>query len=61
MQTFDKHLISLFENGTIVEEVAVAFASKKPIVKRGIDAVKSARGEKTTEIKNLSLNKNYRP
>ncbi|MGA1867749.1 MAG: type IV pilus twitching motility protein PilT [bacterium] len=61
MQTFDKHLVSLFDQEIITEEVAVAYASKRPVVKRGIDTVKSTKGIKTTEIKGLSMNKSYRP
>ncbi|MGA1874437.1 MAG: type IV pilus twitching motility protein PilT [bacterium] len=59
MQTFDGYIISLFEQGLITEETALAYASHRSIVSRGIDAVKSARGEKTTDIEGLSLDKDY--
>jgi twitching motility protein PilT len=59
MQTFDSHIISLFEQGFITEETALAYASHHSIVSRGIDVVKGARGEKTTDIEGLSLDKDY--
>ncbi|BCB96647.1 twitching motility protein PilT [Dissulfurispira thermophila] len=59
MQTFDKALIKLYEDGVITEETAIAYASKKPIVGRGIDMIKAKRGEKTTPIEGLKLDKEY--
>lgn len=59
MQTFDKALIKLYEDGVITEETAIAYASKKPIVGRGIDMIKAKRGEKTTPIEGLKLDKDY--
>src|SRR5271157_3862008 len=55
MQTFDKAIIKLYQDGLITEETAMAYASKKPIVGRGIDMIKSAKGEKTTDIEGLKL------
>ncbi|MBI3593301.1 MAG: PilT/PilU family type 4a pilus ATPase [Nitrospirae bacterium] len=59
MQTFDKAIIKLYQEGLITEETALAYASKKPIVGRGIDMIKSAKGEKTTDIEGLTLDKEY--
>lgn len=59
MQTFDKAIIKLYEEGLITEDTAMAYASKKPIVGRGIDMLKSAKGEKTTDIEGLKLDANY--
>lgn len=59
MLTFDKAIIRLFEQGTITEETAMAYASKKPIVGRGIDMIKSTKGEKTTDIEGLKLDADY--
>ncbi|MEJ2283865.1 MAG: PilT/PilU family type 4a pilus ATPase [Desulfobacterales bacterium] len=50
MVTFDQHLVGLFEDGLITQETAMAYASQRGIVGRGIDAIKSSRGEKTTDI-----------
>jgi twitching motility protein PilT len=59
MMTFDDCVIDLFKAGLITEETAKAYASRKSVVNRGIDGVKSARGEKTTDISNLEIDKNY--
>jgi twitching motility protein PilT len=59
MQTFDKSILTLYQDGLITEETAMAYASKKPIVGRGIDMSKAAKGEKTTDIEGLKLDKGY--
>jgi twitching motility protein PilT len=59
MTTFDNSVLRLYENGSINEETALAYASRKAVVGRGIDAVKSQRGEKTTDIENLEVDNNY--
>jgi twitching motility protein PilT len=48
--TFDDYIIDLYKQGLISEETAKAYASNKGIVGRGIDSVKSSRGEKTTDL-----------
>ncbi len=48
--TFDDYIIELYKKGLISEETAKAYASNKGIVGRGIDTVKSSRGEKTTDL-----------
>ena len=59
MQTFDKDILSRFEQGLITLETALAYASKRNVVNRGIDTIKSRRGEKTTDIEGLGMDKNY--
>ena len=60
MVTFDQHLVGLFEDGLITQETAMAYASQRGIVGRGIDAIKSSRGEKTTDIDDkLELDRTY--
>ena len=59
MTTFDRHIIGLYEQGLITQETALAYASRRGIVGRGIDAVKSSRGEATTDIDNLEIDRNY--
>ena len=59
MVTFDSHLVSLYEEGLITQETAMAFASQRGIVGRGIDAIKSSRGEKTTDIEKLEIDRTY--
>jgi twitching motility protein PilT len=59
MITFDQHIIGLFEQGLISQETALGYCSQKGVVGRGIDSIKSARGEATTDIGNLELDRNY--
>ncbi len=59
MGTFDHHIIALYEQGFISQETAQAYSSRRGIVNRGIDSVKSARGEATTDIDNLQLDHAY--
>jgi twitching motility protein PilT len=58
-QTFDQDIIAKFQQGLISEESAMLFASKRAIVQRGLDQIKSRRGEKTTDIEGLSLDQEY--
>jgi twitching motility protein PilT len=59
MTTFDKYILNLYENGLISEETANAYASRKGIIGRGIDSVKSRRGEATTDIEDLEVDFDY--
>ncbi|MBA4393790.1 MAG: twitching motility protein [Desulfobacca sp.] len=58
-QTFDQDIISKFQQGLISEDSAMFFASKRAIIQRGLDQIKSHRGEKTTDIEGLSLDQDY--
>ncbi len=57
MTTFDDYIVTLFAEGLITEETARTYASRKGVVGRGIDGVKSARGEATTEIERLEMDR----
>ena len=59
MTTFDDYIIGLYKKGLITEETAMAYASRKGIVGRGIDSVKSGRGEATTDIEDLEVDSDY--
>jgi len=59
MTTFDDYIVGLYEKGAISEETAMAYASRKGIVGRGIDFVKSGRGEATTDIEDLQVDQDY--
>ena len=59
MITFDDYIVELFGKGQISEETAKAYASNKGIVGRGIDTVKSSRGQSTTDIGKLEVDKSY--
>ena len=55
MRTFDQHLLELYEQGLITEESAITYSSHRSEVKRGLDTIKSARGERTSDIDDLHL------
>ena len=55
MRTFDQHLLELFKNGLITEESALSYSSHRSQVNRGLDTIKSARGEKTSDISGLHM------
>ncbi|MDJ0989739.1 MAG: PilT/PilU family type 4a pilus ATPase [Desulfobacterales bacterium] len=59
MTTFDDFIVRLFEQGLITQETAMAYASRRGIAGRGIDMVKSARGEATTDIDRLEVDHQY--
>ena len=60
MITFDEFIISLYEKGEIDEATAQAYASRKDIVGRGLDSIKSARGEATSQIDTLEIDRGYK-
>jgi twitching motility protein PilT len=51
--------VELYQKEMISEETARAYATNKGAVGRGIDSVKSAKGEKTTELGKLSIDQEY--
>jgi twitching motility protein PilT len=59
MITFDDYIIDLFSIGLISEETAKAYASNRGIVGRGIDSVKSAKGQATTDLGKLEVDTGY--
>jgi len=59
MITFDDYIVELFSQGKISEETGKAYASNKGIVGRGIDSVKSSKGQATTDLGKLEVDKNY--
>lgn len=59
MWTFDQHILKLLKEGKITEETAMAYASRKTIVARGIDTLKASKGEKTTDIDTLAMDEEY--
>ena len=54
-QTFDQHILELYEDGLITEETAASYCTRKTAVNRGLDSIKSARGESTTGITGLAM------
>ncbi len=59
MTTFDEHILGLYEQSLITQKTALSYASRKGIVGRGIDSLKAARGEATTDIDNLEIDRSY--
>jgi len=59
MFTFDDYIVELFSKGQVSEDTAKAYASNKGIVGRGIDSVKSSRGQETTDLGRLQVDKGY--
>jgi twitching motility protein PilT len=59
MFTFDQHIMKLYQEGLITEEVAMGYASRKAVVGRSIDTIKAGKGEKTTDIDQLALDQEY--
>lgn len=55
MVTFDEYIIGLYRDGIVTEETALSYATTRGVVGRGIDSIKSARGEATTEIEDLEV------
>jgi len=57
-KTFDHAAMEGFENGQITEETALLYCSKRGVVTRGIDNIKKARGEITTNMGALRMKGN---
>ena len=59
MMTFDDCFMDLFDKNLITENTAMAYATNRAIVNRGIDAIKKTRGEQTTNIGTLEVDRLY--
>ena len=59
MMTFDQCISELYKDGLITEQTALSYSSRRSVTGRAIDSIKSARGEKTTSIEDLSIDKDY--
>ena len=59
MVTFDDYILGLYEKGIITQETAMAYASRKDVLGRGIDSIKAVRGEATTDIEDLKVDHDY--
>ena len=59
MMTFDQCIVDHYKDGLITEETAMSYSSRKGVVGRMIDSVKSERGEKTTDIEELKIDDQY--
>lgn len=59
MMTFDQCIAELYEKGLITQETAISYASRRAVAGRALDAIKAARGEKTSSIEDLALDDQY--
>ncbi|MFH1293597.1 MAG: PilT/PilU family type 4a pilus ATPase [Pseudomonadota bacterium] len=59
MMTFDQCISELYRDGLITEQTALSYSSRRSVTGRVIDSIKSARGEKTTSIEDLSIDMDY--
>jgi twitching motility protein PilT len=57
--TFDQSILETYETGVITEDIALGYAARRSVVGRGIDQTKAKRGEKTTDIEQLSMDAEY--
>jgi len=54
-RTFDHACMEAYEDGTISEETALLYCTKRSVVSRGIDNVRKGRGEMATSIGALRM------
>ncbi|MCP3892395.1 MAG: PilT/PilU family type 4a pilus ATPase [Desulfobulbaceae bacterium] len=55
MRTFDQHILELYSRSFITEDNAITYCSNRAAMNRGLDLIKSERGESTTELTDLSM------
>lgn len=55
MTTFDQYILQLYEKGLVTEETAIGYCSRRSAMGRGLDQIKSAKGESTTGISGLAM------
>ena len=55
MRTFDQHILELYESGLITEQTAIRYCSYRNEVSRGLDIIKSSRGESTSTLSGLAM------
>ena len=59
MITFDDYIINLYKNGMVDERTALSYSTQRSYLARSIDTLKSSRGEKTTDIDELEIDRGY--
>jgi len=55
MRTFDQHILELYGRGLITEKTALTYCSHRNEMNRGLDKLKSERGESTTSLSGLAM------
>lgn len=59
MVTFEDSIVELYRRGLIDEKTARAYASSGGHVGRGIDMIKSEKGQATTDLGRLEVDRDY--
>ena len=55
MRTFDQHILELYSEGLVTEETALTYCSHRNEISRGLDHIKSTRGEATSSLGGLAM------
>lgn len=55
MRTFDQHILELYASELITEESAMRYCSYRNEIARGLDNIKSSRGEATSNLSGLAM------
>jgi len=55
MRTFDQHILELYSRGLITEKSSITYCSHRAEMNRGLDRIKSERGEATTNLTDLAM------
>ncbi len=55
MRTFDQHILEMYANGIITEDTVMQYCSHRNEVSRGLDRLKSERGEATSTLSGLAM------
>lgn len=55
MRTFDQHILELYSQGIVSEKTAMTYCSQRNEMHRGIDQIKSERGEATSDLDGLAM------
>ena len=58
-KTFDMAVLELFDQNLITEETALLYCSNKGVTSRGIDKIKKIKGERTTDLTGLKIDREY--
>lgn len=58
MRTFDQHILELYSRGQVTEESALVYCSQRSQMNRGMDRLKSERGESTSSLDGLAMEAN---
>jgi twitching motility protein PilT len=58
-KTFDMAIMELFEQGMVTEETALLYCTNKGVMTRGIDNIKKTRGESTSSLAGLAIDRDY--